>query len=274
MKKSELFAVIGNGPESTKLKAVFTLILGDREKITLKELRKNPLYIKSVNFSGNLKLVNTKTTRFVIWNIPSKKTCPFATVECINNCYACASEKNYPDVLPCREKNLLLTKDEFFTFRMIYTLTVELCGLLKGKKRVIFRIHESGDFYSKEYFQKWLSVAEYFNTFDNAIKFVAYTKSVPFTVGTELPGNLVIRASIWADTKPELEKISRDNYPIYTAYTESEINAIKEKYHVFEYGEIDGFTGAAEKYFCRCSDCANCGACFNNSIKEIFCVIH
>ena len=60
---------------------------------------------------------------------------------------------------------------------------------IKKKKPTHVRIHDSGDFYSPLYLQKWIDIAK-----DNkSVIFYAYTKSIKFFVeGLTVPKNLKI----------------------------------------------------------------------------------
>ena len=199
----------------------------------------------------NKKLVPNEKTAFIIWNLPAIKTCPYACPNCKAACYAKKAEIAYPDCLPARERNFKDSLKADFVDRMTKTILT----IAKGtrKQEIIVRIHESGDFYNKEYANKWLAIIDACKI-DKRIKFIAYTKSFPYFDGVKLPKNFSLRASVWSDTKPEmLEIISRNNWNIYTAV---------EK---FEKG--DKFTR------CRCSDCATCGKCWKN-YKDIRCEIH
>jgi len=53
-------------------------------------------------------------------------------------------------------------------------------------KQVYVRIHDSGDFYSPAYFEKWLEIAR----LNPNVRFYAYTKSHSFIRGKELPENM------------------------------------------------------------------------------------
>ena len=199
----------------------------------------------------NKKLVPNEKTAFIIWNLPAIKTCPYACPNCKAACYARKAEQAYPDCLPARERNFKDSLKADFVDRMTKTILT----IAKGtrKQEIIVRIHESGDFYNKEYTDKWLAIMDNCKI-DKRIKFIAYTKSFPYFDGVKLPKNFSLRASVWNDTKPEmLEIIRRNNWNIYTAV---------EK---FETG--DKFTR------CRCSDCATCGKCWKN-YKDIRCEIH
>lgn len=109
---------------------------------------------------GNLKL----DASIGIWNISAVKTCPNCST-CASTCYALKSEKFRPVVKACRQRNWDLSKLETFVEDMI--------TLIKKSKVKVFRIHESGDFYSQEYADKWSAIAQALP----GIQFYAYTKS-------------------------------------------------------------------------------------------------
>lgn len=199
----------------------------------------------------NKKLKPNKKTAFIIWNLPAKMTCPYATEMCKAACYAVKAETAYPDCLPSRMRHFKESQQADFVDRM----TATILSIAKGTKKeeIIVRIHESGDFYNKTYAEKWLAVMDNCK-FDKRIKFVAYTKSFSYFDGVKLPKNFSLRASVWEDTKQaDLETISRNNWNIYTA--------------VDKFQKGDKFTR------CRCSDCATCGKCWKN-YKDIRCEIH
>tara|TARA_R110000803_G_scaffold75455_1_gene139831 strand:+ start:4788 stop:5402 length:615 start_codon:yes stop_codon:yes gene_type:complete len=126
------------------------------------------------------------------WNLPTGWTCPSAK-ECLvkvdkltgkmdnkSNAYKCysASAERFPGVRKSRWGNLEQSKDS-------------LPPLPKKCKSV--RIHSSGDFYSQEYFNKWIDFCN-----DNKdVEFWAYTKSLNYWVRriNDIPKNLVLTAS-------------------------------------------------------------------------------
>lgn len=216
----------------------------------LKDLESMNLEICNCSDS-NKKLVPDENTAFLIWNLPAVRTCPYATQHCKDACYARKAENAYPDVLPCREKNFQESRDiETFKNRMLYTILKRRFNC--RKKWLIVRIHESGDFYSRDYAMAWVWIA--MQCAGEYIKFICYTKSFPYFDGVKLPANFFLRASIWDDTKPEfLEMIRRNNWTTYTA--------------VEKFQKGDAF------HRCRCEDCAGCGHCWSNR-KDIRCEIH
>lgn len=219
----------------------------------------------NVNVNGNKKLRNTENVRFMIWNLPAVKTCPFATEMCKKSCYARKAERVYTQVLPSREKNLEASKRPDFVENMVYTIEKELASRKYTGKKVVFRIHESGDFYNLEYAAKWVAIARHFENNDKIV-FLAYTKSLAYLIragyGTkEFPKNFVVRSSLWADTSTA----NRDytelyEFPIYTALTRHDMDAERRNGRTFSE--------------CRCDDCATCGECWNAEKRDIICEIH
>ena len=201
---------------------------------------------------GNKKLVPNKETAFIIWNLPSIITCPYATPHCKKYCYAKKAEIAYPNCLPSRQRNFAECIKADFVDNMTYTIL----SIAKGtrKKNIIVRIHESGDFFNRRYADAWLAIMNACKV-DSRIHFIAYTKSFPYFDGVELPENFSLRASVWDDTKEEhLQTIDRNGWNIYTA--------------IEEFTENDSFD------HCECKDCATCGKCWDNSINDIRCEIH
>jgi|TARA_R100000951_G_C2576632_1_gene160528 hypothetical protein len=139
----------------------------------------------------------TKKTKYYTgvvyeWNLPTGWTCPYAK-ECLvkvdkttgkmdnkSNAYKCyaASSERFPAVRDSRWGNFEQSK-------------VSIPQLPKKVEAV--RIHASGDFYSQEYFDKWIEFCK-----DNKdVEFWAYTKSLNFWTKRldEIPDNLTLTAS-------------------------------------------------------------------------------
>lgn len=232
--------------------------------MTYKEKKADRRYL-NININGNIKLKNTEKTRFIIWNIPAVTTCPYRTKQCEKACYALKAERLYPDCLFSRKTNLKRSLQADFVENMIFTIETELSTKKFKDKKVVFRIHESGDFYSLEYTKKWVAIAKHFENNENIV-FMAYTKSIPFILECgygkkDFPKNLVVRSSIWVDTKPEfLEMTVKNNIPIYTAATPKEMETARNNNIKF--------------MSCPCADCANCGGCWVKDLKNIVVKIH
>ena len=206
--------------------------------------------------TGNKKYISTKEVRFLIWSIPAKITCPFRTKHCEKLCYAVKAEKAYKDALPSRMRNLAFSRLPMFVPFMVAALHY-ICNLpmYRKAKQIVFRIHESGDFYNQVYTDKWMDIVKACSDIPNLV-FMAYTKSAVYFEKYDLKeySNLALRGSIWDDTTPEQEQLLR-KHPIYTACEQAEWDALPEENK------------------CHCEDCAACGKCWNSK-KDIWCVIH
>ena len=218
------------------------------------------------NFStSNHKLVPNEQTAFLIWNLPYKITCPFATEMCKKACYAKKAEDLYPDCNPSRNRNWAFSRTAQFVEWVIAYISKKNVSIAKKGKQLVVRIHESGDFYNMEYFTKWMDVCRHFEQTAN-ITFIAYTKSLPYVIkyindNGALPSNLALRFSVWADTDPVMIALAKKyGIAIYTA--DDEQNITEETYPNYD--------------VCRCSDCATCGHCWSRDDKyhKIVCAIH
>ena len=123
------------------------------------------------------------------FNLPACVTCPDKTEMCAKHCYARKAEKMYPDVLPCRKRNLADSEGPSFVRAMV--------DLVQRRARGgLFRIHESGDFYSQAYLDKWIAIAKACP----GVRFLAFTKSFHLDF-SKTPRNLQLIASVWPDTR-------------------------------------------------------------------------
>jgi hypothetical protein len=105
-----------------------------------------------------------------------KITCPFADA-CIKFCYAKKGAYIWSNVKPAFEKRYQLT----ITDKFVTAMTKEII-----KKRPDYiRVHDSGDYYSPKYLQKWLRIAKAFPR----IKFYSYTNCVKMLKNVDLPDN-------------------------------------------------------------------------------------
>jgi len=127
------------------------------------------------------------------FNLPAGHSCPFAKDCKIKvdretgkfdrtgtkfRCYASSAER-FPAVRESRWKNFEAMQNG------------EEIILPKGATHV--RIHGSGDFFSQDYFDKWLEVCKK----NPDVKFWAFTKSIQFWINrlNEIPTNLTLQAS-------------------------------------------------------------------------------
>ena len=130
---------------------------------------------------GNAKLHNT-----LVFNLPAgKSTC---NREC-PGCYAIKFQRLYPNVLPYRNRMLEASQQPDFVAR----ISADISSCRKPFKFI--RIHESGEFYSQQYIDKWQSIAEAFPQYT----FYAYTKRIKdfdFTSISSLPNFVLIDSLI------------------------------------------------------------------------------
>lgn len=103
-------------------------------------------------------------------------------------CFAASDEARYPGVYKARRFNF----DKIRRTRGTENKAALILSSLPKKAKYI-RIHVSGDFFSQEYFDAWISVARCRPN----ITFYAYTKSIPYWINRigEIPHNLVLTAS-------------------------------------------------------------------------------
>lgn len=94
-----------------------------------------------------------------------KMTCPFADA-CVKFCYAQKGAYAWSNVKPAFEKRYELTKEKDFVSIMM--------GAINSTKATHIRIHDSGDFYSPAYLDKWMLIAAMMGD----VTFYFYTKSV------------------------------------------------------------------------------------------------
>jgi len=133
-----------------------------------------------------------------------KTTCPFAG-DCVKFCYAKKGAYIWSNVKPAFEKRYELTRSDEFVSKMSDELL---------KKRPDYvRVHDSGDYYSKAYLQKWIDIANLFPE----IKFYSYTNSVAMLKETELPSNFDIIFSDSGKQKALINIISDRHTKIFSS---------------------------------------------------------
>lgn len=125
---------------------------------------------------------------FAHFSLPAIQTCPNAG-KCKTGCYATQGNYRFPSVQKSYASNLKATQD-LDVFKQ--TMQRELERLdLKAKKEgkyLAVRIHTSGDFYSKDYFDTWVDLSFQFPE----ITFYAYTKMVSQAKTRVLPFNFTL----------------------------------------------------------------------------------
>lgn len=137
------------------------------------KLKKTEKYFNVKIFNFSIPAGNDKKT--------GKITCPFAG-SCLSLCYAKKGSYRWSNVERALSKRYQASKEADFIERISNELSK-----VKKDKQVYVRIHDSGDFYSPSYFQKWLEIAR----LNPSIRFYAYTKSHSFIRGNfNIPDNM------------------------------------------------------------------------------------
>jgi len=166
------------------------------------------------------------------FSLPAAYTCPFADI-CKSfvdrnrktfkssgqkimdtgdiRCYAASAELAYPAVQKHRWENFDLLQDFKGDIQGMSDL-IERSFDYFGKNYSVFRIHESGDFFSQEYFDAWLDYIKK----TPEITFYAYTKALPFWVARldEIPSNFKLNASRGGKADELIDKYGLKNVTI------------------------------------------------------------
>lgn len=192
---------------------------------------------------GNTVLVDNDDYGFLIFSLIARESCPFATELCKKICYGRNAQELFKHVYNCRKRNYDETLKLCFVKDMINIIDYNLQRKKYKNKTILFRIHETGDFYSQEYTNKWVEISNHFRNNDRII-FQAYTKSLPYIKDKIKTSNIKFMFSIMQDTKIE------------------DINlAHKLKLNTFEAVPCDLFEQIHEKHKCM-GDCSSCKACY------------
>ena len=139
-----------------------------------------------------LSLGNTKIQKNRIntasFGLEAGKTCP-GKGNCQHECFAMVGNYAFPIVKNKQRDRLKESKKKSF----VETISNEIKILNVGA----IRIHDSGDYYSKDYLNKWIEIAK----LNPDVIFYSYTKSIPFfkkdsnTWSVTLPLNFVVTFS-------------------------------------------------------------------------------
>tara|TARA_R110000824_G_scaffold41277_1_gene122962 strand:+ start:1335 stop:1934 length:600 start_codon:yes stop_codon:yes gene_type:complete len=134
--------------------------------------------LKKTSIENNMRVLNFSLPAYK--TITGKIVCPFAK-DCIKYCYAQKGNYKYPSVVKGLNNRYNLSQTDEFIPQMNATIILE--------RPTHVRIHDSGDFYSPEYLNKWVTIAKQ----NKNVIFYAYTKSIKFfTEGLIVPTNLKI----------------------------------------------------------------------------------
>lgn len=210
---------------------------------------------------GNAKLqANQYGEGFGIWSIVGKITCNGKTELCAKNCYNTC--RSYENNIKTKIKNAIFTQLDAF----VPTMVKAIKGLTYEK--TYFRIHEDGDFFDMNYFDKWMQIADQLQ--GEKVVLMAYTKEPKLLkqinkINAE-KSNVVLRFSIMEDTEQDIKDyIMTNEIPCYICLGTSKKN--KETKKIFN----------TLVFPVRCMDnCKHCKKCYikHTSLKTIFTKMH
>ena len=121
-----------------------------------------------------------------------KLTCPMAD-ECVKFCYAKKGAYIWSNVKPAFEKRYELSKTDGF----VEAMNTEI----RKKKPDYVRVHDSGDYYSRAYLNKWIEVAKA----NPNVRFYSYTNMIKMFLSLPLPSNYDV---IFSDSGKQKELIN------------------------------------------------------------------
>ena len=125
-----------------------------------------------------------------------KLTCPMAD-ECVKFCYAKKGAYIWSNVKPAFEKRYQLSK----TLEFIDAMNAEI----KKKRPDYIRVHDSGDYYSRSYLAKWITIAKQ----NPDVRFYSYTNMIDMILKTNLPDNYDI---IFSDSGKQKHLIDEERH--------------------------------------------------------------
>lgn len=138
-----------------------------------------------------------------------KLTCPMAD-GCVKFCYAKKGAYIWSNVKPAFEKRYELSKTDAFVDKMYDEI-------LKKKPDYV-RVHDSGDYYSKKYLNKWIDIALLFPE----VKFYSYTNMVQMFLDTDLPSNFDIIFSDSGKQKHLINPLKHRHTKIFAIHADLE----------------------------------------------------
>jgi hypothetical protein len=148
--------------------------------------------LKKTSNALNIKVFNFGIPAYK--SVSGKLTCPMAG-PCINFCYARKGAYIWKNVKPAFEKRYELSKTDKF----IIKINAEI--ILKEPDYI--RVHDSGDYYSREYLNKWIEIAK----LNPDVRFYSYTNSIQLLKDADLPDNFDV---IFSSSGKQASLINKD----------------------------------------------------------------
>lgn len=182
------------------------------------------MFYNNINFyERNRRIHSDANYAYLLWELPSRITCPYSTPLCKRKCFARNSER-FPQNKQSRVNNYEQSLLDTFETTAIEAITHFIHLEKNIGKSIIVRLHTSGDFYSQHYFDKWVRIANHFKETPH-ILFQAFTKSVRYLEKYDLKEvNIHFVYSVWNDTKAEELAIAKKlDLPLYWTKPKEEV---------------------------------------------------
>lgn len=155
--------------------------------------------LKKTSLANNARVYN--------FGIPAQDTCLWAK-DCIKYCYAKKGAYAWSNVKPAFAKRLTVTKTNAFIDLMLMEID--------STKATHIRIHDSGDFYSREYLHKWFKIMEQRPN----VQFYAYSKSLPLLERERLPSNFTLIKSLGGKCDDKIDQSNDRHARIFKTIAE------------------------------------------------------
>lgn len=189
----------------------------------------------------HLNNVNSKLSNKIFSFSLPRETCKHKTKICNKICYALQGVYNYPTNKEHYNSNLRLSESPEFVAEIIQEITSDIKYI---------RIHPVGDFYSQEYFDKWVNIAQLYPE----VTFLAYTRNYDIDCSKK-PHNMTLYYSIDYTTKKLNPTIK------LKAYTIDRNNDRFKHLQKLKLGRV-----------CNSKNCNKCLYCFKGKGNVIFCL--
>ena len=180
-----------------------------------------------------------KRSQVVSLDLPAGWTCPSAQdckckadritgrltdgPDAIYRCYAASLESAFTLTRKMRWYNFDLLRKARTTYKMQELILASLPASLK-----VVRIHSSGDFYNKAYFNAWIKVA----TVRPDTIFYGYTKQAQYLENACMPENMRIVVSAGGRNNDKAPSVARAYVVFNTNQTFPVYNDVKSEFHV------------------------------------------
>lgn len=218
----------------------------------------NPFNVKWTNGNEKLNKPNGDVYRIIGFGIPADydfqlngetvNTCPSA-LACRGVCYAKQGRYGMQNVKDARKHNLDMSLRSDFVDMVIADLS-------RMRKVNTVRIHDSGDFYNQEYFNKWNLIAKALPL----ITFYAYTKTLDMTIWEGKADNLKITQSLGGKhdnlvnlAMPHSRIFADDEARINAGYVDGNVNDVPAIEGIVNIGLVyhgqKNLTDSQKKYF-------------------------